>query len=80
MWADYATGGYPGTPGCVIGEVGVGHDCTQFSVSKGCVLTTYSLELLELRINALNCLCLGEGEGRLWRYQLRVFTCIICIQ
>ena len=46
------TGSYPGTPGCVIGEVGVGHECTQFSVSKGCVLTTHSLELLELRMNA----------------------------
>ena len=51
-----AIGGYPGTPGCVIGEVGAGHDGTQFSVSKGCVLTMHSLELLELRINCLQVL------------------------
>ena len=34
MWAESASRGYPGTPGCVTGEVGVGHDCAVFCVQK----------------------------------------------
>lgn len=79
VWVEHALQLRPGPPHSQCDWGRVGHDGTQFSVSKGCVLTMHSLELLELRINAGNCLCLGESEGDYGDISWD-FTCIICIQ